>query len=244
MCGRIEVLVTLESNYMNTSYTPAQIEQFRRDAKRLARQDTIPHSEALDKIAVSKGLKNWSLLSKHATPANPARRPAAIPVAKLARVDTRKRYYLHGDQYEENPAQYYCARCDVFFGAEHFETHDSKGNHERYLTSLARWVQREKEAPFTWSRPQEPINILAAPAVAANVAHEASRSPFHRWIEGQKGRNDPIGDLAKDIWGDREFPVATRTRAEVQRYMEKHGAIPDAIKALKEAWREFSAQVN
>lgn len=229
---------------MNTSYTPAQIEQFRRDAKRLARKNAIPHSEALDSIAVSKGFKNWSLLAKHAAPANPAPRPAATPVAKPVPVETQKRYYLHGDQDESNPALYYCARCDIFFDAEHFETHDSKGNNERYLSSLARWTQREQIPPFDRRRPQDAINVLAAAAVAANAAYEASRSPFHRWIEGQKDRNDPIGDLAGDIWGDRQFPVAAKTRVEIERYMGMHGAVPDAIKALKKGWAEFSAQAR
>ena len=229
---------------MNTSYTPAQIEQFRRDAKRLARQDAISHSEALDRIAALNGFKNWSLLAKSAVPAAPVLRPAVTTIAKPVPVDTRKRYYLHGDKEEGNPDKYYCARCDIFIEAEHFETHDSKGNNERYLTSLARWTQREQEVPFNWSRPQNATNILAASAVAANAAYEASRSPFHRWIEGQKDRNDPVGDLAADIWGDREFPVAAKTRAEIERYMRMHRAVPEAIKALKQAWAQFSALVR
>jgi hypothetical protein len=225
---------------MNTSYTPAQIGQFRRDAKRLARLDAIFHSEALDRIAAVNGFKNWSLLAKNAVPANPVSHPAVTPVAKPVPVDTPKRYYLHGDKEEGNPTLYYCARCDVFVEAEHFETHDSKGNNERYLTSLARWTQREQEVPFNWSRSRDATNILAAPAVAANSAYEASRSPFHRWIEGKRGRNSPLGDLAKDIWGDREFPVAAKTRAEVEQYLGMRGAAPEAIKALKQAWTQFS----
>lgn len=235
---------------MNTSYSLAQVEQFRRDAKRLARQDAISHSEALDKIAVSKGLKNWSLLSKHATAAEPVSRPFAQHSGALPApthdlpdpIDTRSRYYLHGDQDESNPALYYCARCDVFFEAEHFATHDSKGNSERYLSSLARWTRRDEEAPSSMRRPADAVNFLAASAIAANTAHEASRSAFNRWIETQKDRNDPIGDLASDIWSDRTFPVDANTRAEVQRYMESRRAAPEALKALKGAWKEFRAR--
>jgi uncharacterized protein YozE (UPF0346 family) len=112
------------------------------------------------------------------------------------------------------------------------------------LASLARWTRHEEDESSKMRRPQDATNLLAASAVAANTAYEASRSPFHRWIEGQKDRNDPIGDLASDIWGDRKFPVAAKTRAEVQRYMERQGAVPGAVTALKEAWAEFLAQAN
>lgn len=227
---------------MNTSYTSAQLEQFRRDAKRLARQDAIPHSEALDRVAASKGLKNWSLLSKHATPDKPKSRPAITSVVKSTPIDKRTRYYLHGDQDEDNPALYYCARCDVFFNAEHFETHDSKGNAERYLASLARWTPQKQEERSSMRRPAESTNLLAASAVAANAAYEASRSLFHRWIEDQKDRKDPIGDLAKDIWGDRTFPIAANTHAEIEWYLGMRGAVPEAVDALKHAWAEFLAQ--
>jgi uncharacterized protein YozE (UPF0346 family) len=86
--------------------------------------------------------------------------------------------------------------------------------------------------------------LLAAAAFAANAAYEASRSPFHLWLEGQKGRNDPVGDLAADIWSDRKFPVVATSLAEIQRHLERHRAAPEAIKALKRAWSEFSKQAG
>jgi len=48
-----------------TSFTTAQLERFRREAKKLGRQQSITHSEALDRIAAEQGYKNWSLLAKH-----------------------------------------------------------------------------------------------------------------------------------------------------------------------------------
>ena len=50
---------------MATFFTAAQLEQFRRDAKRLGRQLSIPLSQAQDRIAVEHGFKNWSLVAKH-----------------------------------------------------------------------------------------------------------------------------------------------------------------------------------
>jgi hypothetical protein len=46
-------------------YTSAQIEQFKRDAKRTARDNLISHARALDQIANKVGYLNWSLLVKH-----------------------------------------------------------------------------------------------------------------------------------------------------------------------------------
>lgn len=63
-------------------YTFAQIEQLKRDAKRLARDRSITHAVALDQIAATCDYKNWSLLMKHAashptngTPSQPKRLP-------------------------------------------------------------------------------------------------------------------------------------------------------------------------
>lgn len=50
---------------MLTSFSPAQIERFRRDAKAIHRSTGIPHSAALDQIATANGYRNWSLLMKH-----------------------------------------------------------------------------------------------------------------------------------------------------------------------------------
>jgi len=50
---------------MPSSFTPAQIDRFKREAKQLHHAFAIPHSQALDRIANSNGYSNWSLLMKH-----------------------------------------------------------------------------------------------------------------------------------------------------------------------------------
>ncbi len=233
---------------MNTSYTLAQLEQFRRDAKRIAKQNTISHNEALDRVAASEGWANWSLLAKHKRPDKSSLDTVADPTAKPCNtakpvvpkpVDTRIRYYLHGDQNEQDSSKYYCARCDLSVDAAHFGNDHPEGNEERFLSSLARWTRREQEEPTGMRRPADAPNLLAAKALAANAAYEASRSEFHRWIERQKDRDDARGDLASDIWRDRKFPVGASTLAEVQRHLELRGAASEAIKALKRAWVAF-----
>jgi hypothetical protein len=47
--------------------TPAQIEQLKRDAKRLVRDKSLTHAAALDQIATSQGYSNWSLLVRNVT---------------------------------------------------------------------------------------------------------------------------------------------------------------------------------
>ena len=49
---------------MTASFTIAQVERFKREAKRLHRDSHISHSQALDQIANANGYNNWSLLTK------------------------------------------------------------------------------------------------------------------------------------------------------------------------------------
>jgi len=48
--------------------TASQVDKLKRAAKKLAREEGIPHSRALDRLASERGYKNWSLLQKHAVP--------------------------------------------------------------------------------------------------------------------------------------------------------------------------------
>ena len=47
------------------TFSAAQIERFKREAKELRRTSPLSHSEALDRIAGANGFPNWSLLMKH-----------------------------------------------------------------------------------------------------------------------------------------------------------------------------------
>jgi hypothetical protein len=46
----------------------SHVEHLKRAAKKLARQEGISHSSALDRLARGLGYRNWSLLQKHAVP--------------------------------------------------------------------------------------------------------------------------------------------------------------------------------
>lgn len=51
---------------MLNSYSLAQIEQLKRDATRLARNQSLTHADALNQVAATRGYSNWSTLMKNA----------------------------------------------------------------------------------------------------------------------------------------------------------------------------------
>jgi hypothetical protein len=227
---------------MATSYSPELLKRFRREAKKLGRELSITHSEALDRIAARHGFHNWSLLAKRvesndARPA-PARKPVSAPLTP----EPARRYYLHGDVLVDDVARCYCGRCDRFVELSHFDGNGSHGDGEDGKHYLA-WISRHNALPLVRKaargRPDDAPNVLAARARSERETFEASRSPFHRWLEGQCKRDDPVGDLAGDILRDTTFPVALATRREVEAHLSRHGG--HIVSAVREAWHEFSA---
>lgn len=226
---------------MATSFSPAQLERFRREAKKLSRELSITHSEALDRVAVQNGFTNWSLLSKHSGGLALA---AATPPVQVLPAGAY-RYYLHGDVVEDDPTKCYCARCDVFWPLDHLvpTSHHTDGKDgERFLTSLERWNRLPANERGRRFRPDGAPNVLEALARAARVAHEAARSPFHRWLDGQRNRNDPVGDVAGDILRDEGFPIGAATKREVEGYLEGYGS--HVIRAVRQAWKEFEGRAG
>lgn len=224
---------------MVTSFTPAQLERFRREAKKLGRELSITHSDALDRIATQHGFTNWSLLSKHSSHA-PV--PATVAESLPASHSIRRRHYLHGDVLEGNSGKYYCARCDLFCELSHFQPvswHKDGEDGERFLSSLAHWNKLTDLEMGNRYRPANALNVLQQAAEAARVTREKARSPFHLWLEGQRGRNDPVGDLAQDALDDKNFPLGASTRREMEGYLYRYG--DHTIRALRQAWREYQA---
>lgn len=77
----------------------------------------------------------------------------------------RRRYYWHGDRYEEDPSLYFCALCDWFLGADHFASDSSGAPHsaERHQTRLAASrlaFARRVTLGHAVRRPQDTENIL------------------------------------------------------------------------------------
>ncbi|MBS0355496.1 MAG: hypothetical protein JSR83_16550 [Proteobacteria bacterium] len=223
---------------MAISFTPVQLERFRREAKKLGRKLSITHSEALDRIAVEHGFTNWSLLVKHSD----APRALAVTEAPSTPRNARNRFYLHGDVVEGEVGKCYCARCDLFCDLNHFRPtswHEDGEDGERFLSSLARWNKLTSSEKGRRYRPADAPNVLQQAAEAARTAREASRSMFHKWLESQRDRNDPVGDLAGDVLSDKHFPLDASTLREVEQYLSRYG--DHIIRAAQQAWREYQA---
>lgn len=251
MCGRIVVEVAGETFAMSTPLSAAQIEQLRRNAKRLARTLSIPYSEALDRMAVQHGFRNWSLLSKHTSrpsKAGPESSGATTPPPSpsAAATDPRRRYYLHGDQMEDDSSRYYCAQCDVFFEAQHFATH---GRHtgERLLQRLERWNKRDGHSQMNWRRADDAVNVLREPALAARAEYQALRPAFSDWLREQGRRmrtgerRDNIAFTAIGLVSRRGLPTRPKSLPLLVDHYRRWGRQSYELKALEDAWDEFLA---
>lgn len=251
MCGRIVVEVAGETIAMSTPLSAAQIEQLRRNAKRLRRTLPISQNEALDLIANQQGFKNWSLLSKHwskPSKAGPKPAEASMPprLASAASTDPRRRYYLHGDQMEDDSSRYYCAQCDVFFEAQHFATH---GRHtgERFLQRLEQMRKQDKHAQLNWRRPDDAVNLLRESALAARAEYQARRPAFSDWLREQGRRmrtgerRDNIAFMAIGLVSRRGLPTRPKSVPLLIDHYSRWGHQRYELIALEDAWDEFLA---
>jgi hypothetical protein len=61
---------------------------------------------------------------------------------------------------------------------------------------------------------------------------------FSLWLYRQRGRQDPVGDLARDVRDDPYWPKAAMYR-EYRAYLVHHDASRDCLAALKRARDEW-----
>ena len=52
---------------------------------------------------------------------------------------------------------------------------------------------------------------------------------------------NPMGDLARDIKGDKDFPNLSVNKKEIQNYLDYSGACSGAIEAFEESWAVYAA---
>ncbi|KIP12933.1 MULTISPECIES: YozE family protein [Burkholderia] len=223
---------------MSKPLSAAQLKQLRRNAKRLARQETIPLHQAQDRLAQQHGFQNWALLTKH----TPTRK--AVEPQLTGQPDSRQRYYFHGDQKENDANLFYCAQCDIFFPLDHFATEHGPKTVERYIRQLETADSLSMSWHRSYRRPANAVNALDEEVQrfrAEAALREASRSAFHRWIVMQVDRRDWVGDLAQDIKGDKDFPVEETRLAELIAYLKSENAVDEALTALRQAHAEFLA---
>lgn len=85
--------------------------------------------------------------------------------------------------------------------------------------------------------------IMLARHLVADMANRlmaintAMPLPFRSWLLLQAVREDPIGDLAKDVAGDIDFP-SVGTLADYSIYFENKDPRPAEVRAMLDAWIE------
>ena len=236
MCGRFQAVVAVGITAMTMTFTPALLEQSRRNAQRLARAQNLKTYEAQDLIAQAHGFKNWSLFAK---------RCKSIQVQQPSRFQSliKTRYYAHGDQSEDDPSLYFCSMCDFFGEASHFDIAHRQGHAERLQERLKTYAKWPADSAARSYRPADAANLFSqalAILVIEQKARAASRSRFYRWLELQRDRDDPVGDLAYDITKDEKFPTDASLR-KTREYLEGKWVSERVKEALQAAWSEFSA---
>lgn len=75
-------------------------------------------------------------------------------------VNSKERYYVHGDCHDQNDGQYFCAYCDLFLPDAHFHDGSHSGHYTRYESSLKGFNAKVKNgAPI--DPPRNPFNLVA-----------------------------------------------------------------------------------
>lgn len=69
----------------------------------------------------------------------------------------------------------------------------------------------------------------------------ASESAFYSWLGKQQKRHDPVGDFARDVASDPQFPVSQADLELLHCHLIRNSACREAHCALDEAFREFSS---
>lgn len=65
---------------------------------------------------------------------------------------------------------------------------------------------------------------------------------FSRWLNAQREREDPIGDLARDADRAAYWPHDVTDLDRARSLIRCHGACSEAVEALEAAWREYDPQ--
>lgn len=70
---------------------------------------------------------------------------------------------------------------------------------------------------------------------------EGIRMIFKEWLKQHKDDPSAIGDIAKDMLADPHF-TESQKKEDILEYLQKAGAIQDALDAFNLAWKEYSRE--
>jgi uncharacterized protein YozE (UPF0346 family) len=77
--------------------------------------------------------------------------------------------------------------------------------------------------------------------VERQQAAEETSVTFKAWLMLQMKRDDPVGDLARDVHQDRAWPT-TQDMVKLRQYVVKRGTVENALTALDRAYAEYQKQ--
>ncbi|ABO60314.1 sterile alpha motif-like domain-containing protein (plasmid) [Burkholderia vietnamiensis] len=87
------------------------------------------------------------------------------------------------------------------------------------------------------------IASVTAEVVESTSSTKPARS-FLTWIKQQAKRDDPVGDLARDVRRDGNAPSGRVSKTGWLGYLRASNASSGAVAAFREAWDEFAAQLE
>lgn len=62
---------------------------------------------------------------------------------------------------------------------------------------------------------------------------------FREWISKQKDRDDPVGDLARDILQDKDWPASSFRKVTCLKYLKSKTNWVVVLETFETAWEEF-----
>ena len=62
---------------------------------------------------------------------------------------------------------------------------------------------------------------------------------FRQWLAKQENRDDPVGDLARDVKADKRPAPRVNSYKAWSDHLHRAGASPAALRAFFAAWREY-----
>jgi len=165
--------------------------------------------------------------------------PSLGRLSSTLEIEMAKRYYFHGDEIEGKLGQFYCAYCDLLVSENHFsDTQHSGSDKERYDRSVKGWKVLRENSAGRFQRPNGASNLFSS--LPNPKKHKTG--PFYRWLVKQQDRDDPIGDLSKDVQRDKRFPLETSSLEELRNHLLANFFVcSETVQALDEAYKEFKS---
>ena len=107
--------------------------------------------------------------------------------------------------------------------------------------------KQDKHSQMNWRRPDDAVNVLQEPALAARAEYQALRPAFSDWLRAQGrrmragDRRDNIAFMAIGLVSRRGLPTKPKSLPQLLDHYRRWGHQNYEIKALEDAWDEFLA---